>query len=149
MILAAVDTNVLASGAVRSRRDVAPVQFIDAWRAGLFTMVVSDYLLDVELPRTLAKPYFTQRLTQTDVDQFLFLLRTETVVTPIMTQVHGVATHREDDLILAAAVSARADYLVTGDTQLQRLGSYEGVTILSPRAFVDLLREQAREDDPT
>ncbi len=45
-----------------------------------------------------------------------------------------------DDLILATAMSSQADYLVTGDKQLQDLGTYQGVTILSPRAFLDLLR---------
>jgi predicted nucleic acid-binding protein len=53
--------------------------------------------------------------------------------------VSGVATHREDDQILAAAVSARAEYLVTGDKQLQQLGIYQGVRVISPRAFLDLL----------
>jgi predicted nucleic acid-binding protein len=42
-------------------------------------------------------------------------------------------------LILATAVSANADYLVTGDRKLRDLGRYANVTILSPRAFVELL----------
>jgi predicted nucleic acid-binding protein len=50
-----------------------------------------------------------------------------------------VATHPEDDLVLATAVSAHADYLVTGDRKLQRLGSYQGVRILSPREFLAVL----------
>jgi predicted nucleic acid-binding protein len=43
--------------------------------------------------------------------------------------------------VLAAAVSASADYLVTGDRKLQRLALYEGVTILSPADFVRLLNQ--------
>ena len=38
--------------------------------------------------------------------------------------------------VLATAVSGRVDYLVTGDRPLQEVGSYRGVTILSPAIFV-------------
>jgi predicted nucleic acid-binding protein len=40
-------------------------------------------------------------------------------------------------LFLATAVSAEADYLVMGDRKLQDLGAYEGVTIASPRQFLE------------
>ncbi len=53
--------------------------------------------------------------------------------------VDGVATHPEDDHVLATVVSARARYLVTGDKKRQRLRRYRGVTILSPRDFLILL----------
>jgi predicted nucleic acid-binding protein len=65
--------------------------------------------------------------------------------TPVTVVVAGIATHPEDDLVLAAAVSAGADYLVTGDKQLLRIGRYEGVTIVSPRDFLTLLDKQEDE----
>ena len=46
----------------------------------------------------------------------------------------------KDDPIVATAVAARAGYLVTGDRRhLLALGSYEGIRIVSVRAFLDLL----------
>jgi hypothetical protein len=57
------------------------------------------------------------------------------------------ATHPEDDLVLAAAVSAAADYLVTGDRQIRRLGSYQGVTIISPSDSLALLDQPADGDE--
>ncbi|MBI4492031.1 MAG: hypothetical protein HY690_04490 [Chloroflexi bacterium] len=72
-------------------------------------------------------------------------MRGEATITPLTAVVQGVATHPEDDLVLATAVSAGADYLVTGDHHLQELGTYRDVTILSPRAFLDLLT--AQQDD--
>ena len=50
--------------------------------------------------------------------------------------VAGVATHPEDDLVLATAASAAADFLGTRDRQLLKLVSFLGVRILHP---VDLL----------
>ena len=59
-----------------------------------------------------------------------------------------LATHPEDDLVLAAAVSARSDYLVTGDKKLQDLRSYQGVTIVTPREFLTILESQAGTSSP-
>lgn len=63
-------------------------------------------------------------------------------MTPITVQIAGVATHAEDDLVLAAALAGQVHYLVTGDKDLQALGSYQGITILPARAFLDLLDQE-------
>jgi predicted nucleic acid-binding protein len=74
------------------------------------------------------------------VAQVLALLRAEARVVPLSSVVRGVATHPEDDLILATATSGAADYLITGDSKLQQLGTFRSVTILSPRAFLERLQ---------
>ena len=43
----------------------------------------------------------------------------------------------DDDLVLATAVAAKADCILTGDDDLLVLGRFAGIAILSPRAFVD------------
>ena len=53
--------------------------------------------------------------------------------------VRGVATHPEDDYILATAVSGSADYLVTADAQLLKLGVFQDVQIVTPAAFLNIL----------
>ena len=68
---------------------------------------------------------------------------------PITAHVAGAASHPEDDLVLATAVSAGAQYMVTGDAQLRKLGSYEGVTIVSPRRFLEILSQEGEEGNPT
>jgi uncharacterized protein len=141
VITAVLDANVLASGFVRANPDSATVQTLDAWRAGRYLLILSEHLLD-EVDRTLESPYFARRLSWERRANDMGLLRTRSAVIEITVSVTGVATHPEDDLVLATAVSAGADYLVTGDRKLQRLGSYEGVTIVSPRQFLDLLDEQ-------
>jgi predicted nucleic acid-binding protein len=83
-------------------------------------------------------------LTVVEIEGTRLLLEQQTTSTRIAHEVRGVATHPEDDLILATASSARADYLVTGDRQLQRLASYAGTKIVSPRQFLDILEEQEK-----
>lgn len=91
------DANLLSSGALRMRDDAAPVRLTDAWLANRFTLVVSQLLIE-EVERTLAKPYFTERLTVAQRTAFLDLLRRRAVITPLTVSVAGVATHPEDDL---------------------------------------------------
>ncbi|MBI3977004.1 MAG: putative toxin-antitoxin system toxin component, PIN family [Chloroflexi bacterium] len=116
----------------------SPGQILRAWRDGRFELVISEHILS-ELRRLLTKPCFRRWVTAQQVASAEFLLRHRATLTAVTVEVTGVATHPEDDEILAAAVSAPADYLVTGDTKLLKLGSCQGVSILSPRAFLELL----------
>lgn len=56
--------------------------------------------------------------------------------------VSGVATHPEDDLVLATALSGGAQFVVTGDYKLVRLKSlksYEGLLLLNVHEFLATL----------
>lgn len=139
MITAVLDTNVLASGFVRP--EPSPGQLLQAWRTGRYILVVSDHIL-TELARTFDEPYFSKRLTPTQRANNVALVREEAVLIFINVDVHGIATHPEDDPVLATAVSGHAQYLVTGDTKLQKLRMYESVTIVSPREFLDAIQTE-------
>ncbi len=132
-----LDTNVLASG-FTSRAGSAG-QLLLLWTYGVFELVLSEHIL-TELTRTFRKPYFQQRLSQEQITADIALLHHEARITPITVTVHGIATHPEDDVVLATAVSGKANYLVTGDKKLQDLGSYQGVRILNPSEFLQVLR---------
>jgi putative PIN family toxin of toxin-antitoxin system len=138
VIVAVLDTNVLASGFLRRNPASTVVQIVDAWRAFRYRLVVSEHILG-ELARTFQDPYFRRFLRDAEIVAALALLRRQATIATATTVVVGIASHPEDDLVLATAVSAMADYLVTGDRQLRGLGVYRGVAILSPRAFLDVL----------
>jgi predicted nucleic acid-binding protein len=84
------------------------------------------------------EPYFAARLSRAQRRANLTLVREEAAVVPITVRIQGVASHPEDDLILATALSAKADYLVTGDRKLQALKTYRGVRIVSPQGFLEI-----------
>jgi putative PIN family toxin of toxin-antitoxin system len=138
-----LDTNMLASGAISATGTVSRI--LDAWRSGQFRVIVSEPILE-KLERTFQKPYFRRHLTDKQSSRFIKLLQRRAAVSPITVSVHGIATHPEDDLILATAVSAKANYLVTGDTKLQHVGTYQDVTILSPRRFLEILKHDVSEE---
>lgn len=141
MIRAVFDANALVSGiAGFLLLTSAPGELLRRWRSGDFVLVVSPHILS-EVERTFRKPYYRARFSVQQVQAAIELLRVQATVTPITVAISGVATHPEDDLVLATAVSAATDYLVTGDHKLQTLGAFGGVTILSPRRFLDLLQQ--------
>lgn len=145
MIIAVIDTNILASGSLVHSGNVAEI--MDAIYDGRFQLASSQHIL-TELMRTLENPYFAQRLSTQQVVAFVSGLRAiAVVVTPTVT-VTGVATHPEDDIILATALTVGADYVVTGDKHLQSVGAHGGTRIISTAEFAAMLRGQAGSARP-
>lgn len=140
MTRAVFDANVLASGVLGlPREESVPGELLRRWFLGRFDLIVSERLLDELEHHAFAKDYFLTRVSLDAQREVLALLRAESTVTDLTAQVEGVAPDPDDDHVLAAAVSSAADYLVTGDRALRALGSYQGVTIVTPREFVELL----------
>ncbi len=141
MISSVLDTNILASGTVTAV--TPPGQILDRWLDRQFELVISEHIID-ELERTLSKSYFQKHLTPSTTKAFIDLLQSKATIIPITIKVKGVATHPEDDLVIAAAVSGKVDYLVTGDGPLLRKvgNSYKGVTLISPNDFLAVLKKQ-------
>jgi putative PIN family toxin of toxin-antitoxin system len=55
--------------------------------------------------------------------------------------VQSVCRDPDDDAILACALEAREDYLVTGDVDLLELKIFEGIRIVTPRDFEILFND--------
>jgi putative PIN family toxin of toxin-antitoxin system len=141
VITAVLDANVLASGAVAPPGGTLAT-VIDAFLTERFTGVMSEPI-DSELERTLANAYFARRLTPELRARYLAEVRRTAVLIPITVVVNGIATHPEDDLVLATAVSAGCHYLVTGDIPFRaRVPHFRDVTILRAREFVEVLRRE-------
>lgn len=142
MIRAVLDANVVASAVLRyDSATTAPTEILRAWYADVFNAVLSDALRAEIADTLLIKPYFAERIPSTVAERWLRRIDRKADSTAITTDVTKVATHPEDDLILATAVSGFADYLVTGDRQLQRLRSFQGVEIVSPAEFLTVLSD--------
>lgn len=117
MMRVVLDTNVLVSGAAGFLNPRSnPRKILQSWKANKFQLIISKPILS-EVVSTLQKPYFISQLSTEQIVNFLMLLEKKGNLIELTTTVSGVATHPEDDLILATAVSGKADYLVTGDKQ--------------------------------
>src|SRR5919199_2323151 len=141
MIRVVLDANTLASGAV-AHPGTTLAEIINRWVNEEYDVLLSQEILR-ELEHTFASPYFTARLSAKERADYLTLVKHLSVLVPITSRVVGIATHPEDDVILATAVSAQAQYLVSGDRKLQRLATYKGIRILSPAAFLEQVLKKA------
>ena len=134
-----LDTTALPSGFTNAAGPAG--QVLVSWLHGQFDLITSEHIL-AELSRTFHKPYFSRRLGKQRIANNLALLRSAACLVSITVAVQGVASHPEDDLVVATALSGQADYLITGDHHPQALGSYQVVTILSPRSFLHQLQQK-------
>lgn len=75
-----------------------------------------------------------------EVEQFIVLVREDSMVVSELPAVHAVERDPDDDVIVACAIAADADYIVSRDKDLLDLGEYQGIKIVSPEVFIAVLR---------
>ena len=130
-----LDTNVLL-GALISPHG-APDAIYRAWRAGRFELVTSVVHLD-ELRRVSRYPKLRAILPAHRVGTMVNNLHRAVVLEALAPLPVGVeASDPDDDFLLAMALTAEVDYLVTGDRRaglLQR-GRVGRTRIVTPTAF--------------
>lgn len=141
MIRAVVDVNVLISailGPLGFSRQV-----LLAWARRQFQAITAEGIY-TKLEEKLALPRLVRRYnvqSAHDISWVQGLLRAQAEVTIVpLAERPSVTGDPEDDYVLATGRLARAAYLVTGDRELLDLGEYEGMKIITPREFVELLR---------
>lgn len=64
-------------------------------------------------------------------------------------QVTVVIRDPNDDMVIATAQRAHTAYIVTRDKDLLSLRQYEDITMITPEAFMAVLRERQRRDTQT
>jgi hypothetical protein len=137
-VRAVLDTNVLISGLVSE--EGAPRRILDAWLEDRFTLVLSLYLIE-EMVHVLSYPRIVKRLRldEEELAPILAALLSRAEVVPGRLRLPGVTRDPKDDPVVACAREGRADYIVSGDQDLLVLGEYEGIRIVTPRQFVEIL----------
>jgi putative PIN family toxin of toxin-antitoxin system len=136
-VRAIVDTNVLLSGLLWHGK---PHFLIEQVRAGALTLVSSPALL-AELAEVAARPKFKDAFARSNTDPELMLaylrLLAEIVDPPPLPR--PISRDPDDDVVLALAVAAQPDFIITGDKDLLVLGAHAGVPILSVAEAVSRL----------
>lgn len=104
--------------------------------------VWSSPLLLAELQRTLGysklKPYLdVRRLSQQALYDQIRLVTHTVADTHLNMQ---VCRDPDDDVVLACALSAKADFIVSGDKDLLVLNNFEGIPILTASQALEMLQ---------
>jgi uncharacterized protein len=138
---AVIDTNVLLAGLLWRG---PPYALLEQVRSGALTFISSPKLLS-ELAEVLARPKFDAIVLRANAsrEQMLVQVRmlAEVMESPPLPQ--PVCRDPDDDAVLALAIAAQADLIVSGDEDLLSLTRFEGIPILSPAMALQRVMDSA------
>lgn len=126
------DTNVLFAAQIT--RGTCHALYQEALIAAV--LLTSDYILDEFEEKLVSKA----RVKPAEAGRTRAEVAVDCHVVPITALAKPVCRDPDDDAILATALAARADFLVTGDQDLLTLGSYQGIPIVTPAECLARLR---------
>ena len=132
-----LDTNVLLSGLLISQG--APAKLLDAWERKLFTLVACDALI-AELRDVAGRPFFKARLRASAAELLAAGLRDFSFFCQELPS-GPIAPDPKDSYLLALAEASAAEFLVTGDKELQSLKHHKSTRIVTPAAIIELLNK--------
>ena len=126
------DTNILVSALLFGG---LPAAFLDLAFAGTFQLVTSPTLLD-ELDEKLRLKF---GLSPHDADRIRLRLESSADVVSTTPTLSVIKNDPDDDRVLECATVGRANTIVSGDRHLLNLTSYEEISIVTVRHFMDRL----------
>ena len=137
---AVLDSSVLVSAFLTPHGSV--VRLLRDPARSRYELCLSDAILTETAEVLLSKSNLRRYVAYADDDvrDYIRWLLTQAEMVPDTPPPRVVPNDPKDDPIIAAAVAAKADYLVTGDrAHLLPIGEYQGIRIVSPRAFLEIL----------
>ena len=141
ILRAVLDTNVFVSSLLVKKG--LPAQVLDAWRERRYLLIISPAIIS-EIRATLNYPRIRRKyaVTDEDVEQLVALLERDALVVPGDADVAGSVRDPADEMVLACAVEAQADVIVSGDRHLLDLDRYQDIPILTARQFLERVEER-------
>ncbi len=129
-----LDTGILIAALITS--GTPPDVIYRAWRKKRFELITSGWQLE-EFRRVSRYPKLRTYLKSGDAGNLVNGLRRQAIVLSELPTV-DLSPDPDDNPVLAMALAAHADFLVTGDRRdLLSLGTVGSTRILSARQFVD------------
>ena len=130
-----LDPNVIISAAISSAG--APGRIVDLIDAGTIVPVVCEHLID-EVQDVLARPRLQKHVDADKAAKAVAELRRLGEWHPDPADPRQVSRDPKDDYLVALALAAKAEALVSGDHDLQAMDD-PGVEILTPRELLHRL----------
>lgn len=125
-----LDTNVYISALMFGG---LPGSLLDLALLQSFLLIISPALLD-ELDEKLRLKF---QVSAEDMTTIRKKLEGVAEIVEPDTVLHVIGDDPDDNRVLECAVKGSADYIVTGDRHLLKLGSYEVIQIVTVRQFLD------------
>ena len=136
MLRVVLDANVFVSAYIRPEGGQIIERFLQdgGFEIALTEPIVEEVLQSLSYPKV-------QKAARSSIDPELWF-EDIVVLSQLVTgdvEIPPLCTDPDDDKYVAAAIEGRAAFVVTGDPDLLTLGEHEGIRVVTPRAFLDLL----------
>jgi len=141
MIRVVIDANVLVSAALKPHSK--PARIIDLVKEGKIALVLSHAILE-ELRKVFSYPKIRKelRLTVREIEETLAEIAQGAILTPGKIRIRAVKDDPDDNRYLECAVEGEAGYIISGDRHLTKLKVFQGIIIIDPAAFLELIGEK-------
>ncbi|GCL35536.1 hypothetical protein SR1949_06320 [Sphaerospermopsis reniformis] len=132
-----LDTNILISGLLLSS---STSQQVFDQVTTTETLLISEDSYQ-EISQTLIRKKFDKYLSLETRLQFISSLRNKAILVNIIETIN-ICRDPKDNKFLELAVSGNATHIITGDQDLLELHPFRGISIITPRQFLQFNDEQ-------
>jgi putative PIN family toxin of toxin-antitoxin system len=126
-----LDTNVLISGIFFHG---PPYQILKAWQEKKLTIVITQDILS-EYQRVSNE--LSKEFPSIQINQLLDLITTHAEVVHTKGIKIQICKDPDDNKFVECALASKSRIIVSGDRHLLEISGYKGITVISPRNFVD------------
>ena len=131
MIKVVIDTNIFVSSFFGGN----PRKIVDLWKSGQLTLclskpIVNEYIAVLQRLGLEGEQELSELLG-------LFAHGIHVLFTAKTPKLHIVEEDPDDDKFIEGAVALKAAVIISGDKHLLAIGDYMGITIMTPKEFLD------------
>jgi putative PIN family toxin of toxin-antitoxin system len=140
VLKAVIDTSVMVSVAFPKGQLARELR--DMIADGAFTLVTSKEIM-AELYRVLHYPRILKQFhaSKDDIDEFIGMIMEHALLAKGRYSLHEIKEDPSDDMFLACAMDAKADFIVSRDPHLRNLKQFHGIKIIDAKEFVERIRK--------
>ena len=141
ILRAVIDTSVMVSVAFAVQGLAKELR--DMIADGRFVPVTSKPILK-ELYQVLHYPHIAKRFSPTkeDINAFMALIIERAIIVKGLYEINGITEDPNDDMFIACAMEADADYIVSRDPHLRNIKHYRRIQIIDASTFIEKVKEK-------
>jgi len=144
VLKAVIDTSVMVS--VAFPKGELAKELRDMIADGAFTLVTSKEIM-AELYKVLHYPRILKQFntSKDDIDEFIGMIMEHALLTTAQYGLRKITDDPSDDMFLACAIEAKADFIVSRDPHLRNLKQFHGIKIIDVKEFLEKVRERKQQ----
>ncbi|MEK7376608.1 MAG: putative toxin-antitoxin system toxin component, PIN family [Candidatus Margulisiibacteriota bacterium] len=135
MLKLVIDTNVFISGLLNSPKCR---RIIEKLQNSSFLLITSSDILE-ELINVLGRPKFRKVISRETIDKLIISIESQAILVRPSRKINIIKEDPDDNRFIEAALEGKADFIISGDRHLLKLGKFKNISILTPNEFLLLI----------